>query len=148
VDHRKLQLNTQHTGWRRCIGCLKLRVAFRKRANNYRALLRKMTHKDQASYGSSLLCSPTNHRKATTLNNQHTLFHTPHSPTLPSDATTKHTLFHTPHSPTNHRKATTPNNYTADLCVVLRPQYCAPNRLWSLLQKIVSLIGLFCKRDL
>ena len=30
-----------HTGWRRCIGCLKLQVNFRKRATNYRALLRK-----------------------------------------------------------------------------------------------------------
>ena len=38
------------TGWRRCIGCLNLQVSFRKRANNYRALLRKMTYKDKASY--------------------------------------------------------------------------------------------------
>jgi len=36
------------TGWRRCIGCLKLPVSFRKKAMNYRALLRKMTYKDQA----------------------------------------------------------------------------------------------------
>ena len=32
----------QDTGWRRLIGCLKLQVNFRKRATNYRALLRKM----------------------------------------------------------------------------------------------------------
>jgi len=31
------------TGWRRPVGCLKLQVIFRKRATNYRALLRKMT---------------------------------------------------------------------------------------------------------
>jgi len=31
----------QATEWRRCIGCLKLQVMFRKRATNYRALLRK-----------------------------------------------------------------------------------------------------------
>ena len=34
------------TGWRRISGCLKLPVIFRKRATNYRALLRKMTYKD------------------------------------------------------------------------------------------------------
>ena len=37
------------TGWRRPKGCLKLQVFFRKRATNYRALLRKMTYKDKAS---------------------------------------------------------------------------------------------------
>jgi hypothetical protein len=42
-------------GWRRPIGCLKLQVIFRKRATNYRALLRKMTCKDKASYESSPL---------------------------------------------------------------------------------------------
>ena len=43
-------------GWRRPMGCLKLQVIFRKRAANYRALLRKMTCKDKASDGSSPLC--------------------------------------------------------------------------------------------
>ena len=38
-------------------GCLKLQVFFRKRATNYRALLRKMTCKDKASYGSSPPCT-------------------------------------------------------------------------------------------
>jgi len=33
------------TGWRRCIECLKLQVSFRKRATNYRALLRNITYK-------------------------------------------------------------------------------------------------------
>jgi len=44
------------TGWRRLIGCLKLQIIFCNRATNYRALLRKMTYKDKASYGSSLPC--------------------------------------------------------------------------------------------
>ena len=37
------------TGWRRLIGCLKLQVICHKRANNDRALLQKMNHKDKAS---------------------------------------------------------------------------------------------------
>ena len=44
------------TGWRRLIGCLKLHVIFRKRATNYRALLRKMTEEDQASCDSTPPC--------------------------------------------------------------------------------------------
>ena len=44
------------TGWRRCIGYLKLQVSFRKRATNYRALLRKMTCEDKASYAFSSPC--------------------------------------------------------------------------------------------
>ena len=43
-------------GWRRLIGCLKLQVVFRKRATNYRALLRKMTYEDKASYHSMPPC--------------------------------------------------------------------------------------------
>jgi len=46
-----------HTGWRRPIGCLKLQVIFRKRATNYRALLRNMTYKDKASYDSTPPCT-------------------------------------------------------------------------------------------
>jgi len=37
-------------------GCLQFQVFFCKRATNYRALLRKMTYKDKASYGSSPPC--------------------------------------------------------------------------------------------
>ena len=44
------------TGWRRPIRCLKLQVIFRKRATNYRTLLRKMTYTDNASYGSLPSC--------------------------------------------------------------------------------------------
>jgi len=46
-----------HTGWRRCRGCLKLQVSFRKKTTNYRARLQKMTYKDKASYAYSLPCT-------------------------------------------------------------------------------------------
>jgi len=39
-------LRTASTGWRAFLGCLKLQVILRKRATNYRALLRKITSKD------------------------------------------------------------------------------------------------------
>ena len=45
------------TGWRRCIGCHKLQVILRKRATNYRALLRKMTSEDKVSYDSTPPCT-------------------------------------------------------------------------------------------
>ena len=45
------------TRWRRYIRCLKLRVSFRRRTTNYRALLRKETYNDQASYASSPPCT-------------------------------------------------------------------------------------------
>jgi len=45
------------TGWRRLIGCRKLQVIFRKRANNYRALLLKMTYEDKASDDSTPPCT-------------------------------------------------------------------------------------------
>ena len=45
------------TGWWRPIGCVKLQVSFRKRATNYRALLRKMTYKDKATCASPPTCS-------------------------------------------------------------------------------------------
>ena len=45
----------QHvTGWRRLIGCLKLQVILRHSTTNYRAVLRKMTYEDKASYDSTL----------------------------------------------------------------------------------------------
>jgi len=46
----------KRTGWRKPIGCRKLQVILRKRATNHRALLRKMTWKHKASYGSSPPC--------------------------------------------------------------------------------------------
>jgi len=45
-----------NTGWRRPIGCLKLQVIFRKRTTNSRALLRKVTYEDKASYDSTPPC--------------------------------------------------------------------------------------------
>ena len=49
-------LKDESTRWRRPIGRLKLQVIFRKRATKFRALLRKMTSKDKASYGSWSPC--------------------------------------------------------------------------------------------
>jgi len=43
------------SGWR-TIRCLNFQVTSRKSATNYRALLRKMTNGDKASYGSSPPC--------------------------------------------------------------------------------------------
>jgi len=48
---------TWDTSRRRPIGCLKLQVISHKRANNYRALLRKMTYKDKASHDSTPPCT-------------------------------------------------------------------------------------------
>ena len=48
---------TYDTGWRECIGCLKLQVCFRKRATNFRGLDPKMTYKDKASYVVTPPCS-------------------------------------------------------------------------------------------
>jgi len=47
---------TLHTVLQNCIGCLKLQVSFRKRATNFRALLRKETCKDKATYDSLPPC--------------------------------------------------------------------------------------------
>ena len=54
-----------YTGWRRLIGCLKSPVILRKRATNWRALLRKMTYEDKAFYDSTPPCTgPVNeHRR-------------------------------------------------------------------------------------
>ena len=52
-----LWFHLSNTGWRRLIGCLKLQVIFRKRATNYRALLRQMTYEDKASYDSTPPCT-------------------------------------------------------------------------------------------
>ena len=48
---------TEHTGWRRLIGCLKLQVIFRKRATNHRALLQKINYEDKAPYASTSPCT-------------------------------------------------------------------------------------------
>jgi len=54
VIHQWLEATT--TLWRRLIGCLKMQVVFRKRATNYRALVRKILYQDKASYGGSPPC--------------------------------------------------------------------------------------------
>ena len=53
----KLSKSQLATEWRRLIGCLKLQVILRKRATNYRALLRKMTYRDKASHDSTPPCT-------------------------------------------------------------------------------------------
>ena len=45
------------TEWRRCIRCLKLQVSFGKRATNHNVLLRKIAYKDKASSASLPPCS-------------------------------------------------------------------------------------------
>jgi len=52
-----MQMLHSCTRWQRPIGCLKMQIIFHKRASNHRALLRKMTYKDKASYGSSPPCN-------------------------------------------------------------------------------------------
>jgi len=59
THHKYFLIHQQHTGWRKCIDYLKLQVIFRKRATNYRALLRKITYKDTASYDSTPPCNCT-----------------------------------------------------------------------------------------
>ena len=54
--HLHKQVPRTRTGWPRPVGCLKLQVIVCKRATKYRALLRKMTYKDKASYGSLPPC--------------------------------------------------------------------------------------------
>jgi len=50
-------LSRMSIGWRRIIRCLKLQVIFRKRATNYRALLRKTIYEDKTPYASSPPCT-------------------------------------------------------------------------------------------
>jgi len=47
---RSTSLHPVALGLQRLIGCLKLRVIFRKRATNHRARLRKMTYKDNPMF--------------------------------------------------------------------------------------------------
>jgi len=54
VFQREISLST---GWRRRIGCLKLQVIFCERATMCRALSRKMTCRDKASYDSTPPCT-------------------------------------------------------------------------------------------
>jgi len=55
--YRDFVCRTFSTGWWRPIECLKLQAIFCKRATNYKALLRKMTYEDKASYDSTPPCS-------------------------------------------------------------------------------------------
>jgi len=55
--HGRIHSTMHSTGWRRLIRCLKSQVIFRKRANNYRAFLRKMTYENKAFYDSTPPCT-------------------------------------------------------------------------------------------
>ena len=55
--YKSNQKQLTHTGWRRLIGCLQLQVIFRKRANNYMALLRRMTYEHKARYVTTPPCT-------------------------------------------------------------------------------------------
>jgi len=54
LTHKHNPAATACTGWRRCEGCLKLQVIFRKRATIYRAFVRNMIYTDKAFSGSLL----------------------------------------------------------------------------------------------
>ena len=56
VHMQKGDMTLERTEWHKCVGCLELQISFRKRNTNYRALLRKITYKDQAFYGSLPNC--------------------------------------------------------------------------------------------
>jgi len=56
IYHMHLYIRYMCTGWRRPMGCLKSQIICCKWATNYRALLRKLTYKDKASYGSLPPC--------------------------------------------------------------------------------------------
>jgi len=72
-----------YKGWQKCTGCRRSQVMFRKRATNHRALVRKMTYRDKASYVSSKLCIhnrdticlPLIHDRDTMLHKRHTMLH-------------------------------------------------------------------------
>jgi len=88
------------TEWQRPIGCLKLQVIFRKRATMYRALLRKLTCKDKASYSLRHLVSHHHWIQHTTLHYINTtLYHTTSHYIAPQHTTTHYNiLYHTtPH---------------------------------------------------
>jgi len=65
MNHCVLCMMCCGTGRQKCIGCLKLQVSFRKRATNHRALWRKITSKDKASYSSSPLCTARSRKDVT-----------------------------------------------------------------------------------
>ena len=56
VIHVFIERKRCDTGWRGLKGCLKLQVIFRKKGTIDRALLRKMTYEDRASYDPTPPC--------------------------------------------------------------------------------------------
>jgi len=122
------------TGWRRCIGCLKLRVAFHQRATTYRAHLRKMIYKDNASYIFATLYSlafTSFNATFLSLLNRYILF-----------------LGICPRSPRLHTMNGVRREQDATGWLRLAGCYGVATVSRSLLQNTVSFTGLFCKRYL
>jgi len=92
------RLSLLTTRWRRCIECLKLQVIFRKRAAKNRALLRKMTCKDKASYGSSPPCTCSDSHYITCINLNYSL-HYMYRLSLLTTSSDSHCIYMYPLSP-------------------------------------------------
>ena len=91
IYRETVPVERQTTEWRRVIGCLKLQVIFCKRATEYRALWRKMTCRDKASYDSTPPCTLLDHTLQQTATHCNTLQHTAtHCNTLQHTATHRH----------------------------------------------------------
>jgi len=113
------------TGWRKPTGCLKLYVSFRKRATNYRSLLREMTYRYKASYGSSPPC--TTHGKPQTeeiglkifttvkISNKYSRESTHISNTFSRESSDFHTSFHVCQRSPRHSKDPTRNSLNFEI---------------------------------
>ena len=126
-----------NTGWRRLIGSPKLQIIFHKRATKYRALLRKMTYKDKASYESSPPCISKAWLVIHVICNICDLYYM-------CDMTHSH-VWHDSFRCVTWRIHMWDMTHSHDLWYICNV-WCI--RQASLLQNIVSFIGLFCKRDL
>ena len=127
------------TGWRRPKGCQKMQVIFRKRATKYRALLRKITCKDKASYGSSPPCSKPSGLALGALQFRITGWRGP------LGCHKLQVIF--------RKRATKYRAHLRKMTCKDKASYgsspsCSKPSALALLQNIVSFIGLFCKRDL
>ena len=133
LQHAVTHCNAQQltTGWRRCIGCPKSQVIFRKKATNHRALLQKKTSK-----GIIWVCTI----KASSISsNRNTLQHpATHYITPQHTTTTAHS------SETLQHSVTRCNKHSATLAL----QHATTHYGVALVSRIDKIIGLFCKRAL
>ena len=134
-----------HTGWRRPIRCLILWITFRKLATNYRALLRKMTQKDKASYESLPPCKRGPHGHSLNLSYSNIYMHI-------------HAFMYTPTIFMNIHKYSHLHTYTHTIFIHIHVYIHAYRRHSSSqpigcygvasVSRIDKIIGLFCKRAL